>query len=139
VGVLGEPDADARKSFDLPAELPVMIAELDLEALPVTRESALFEPLPRYPGVLRDLAFVVDGRRRHEEVAEAVRGAAGDLLAEVRLFDVYEGPPLADDERSLAYTLVFRSPERSLTHEEVDAVVDRIVRHLGESLGARIR
>ena len=69
----------------------------------------------------------------------AIREAAGELLDEVRLFDVYEGPPLAENETSLAYTLLFRSPERSLTNEEVDAVVARIVERLREGLGARIR
>jgi phenylalanyl-tRNA synthetase beta chain len=69
----------------------------------------------------------------------AIREAAGELLAEVRLFDVYEGPPLGESEISLAYTLEFRSPERSLTNEEVDAVVARIVERLREGLGARIR
>ena len=56
-----------------------------------------------------------------------------------RLFDVYEGAPLEAHEKSLAFMLVFRSPERSLTNEEVDERVDGIVRHLAKVVGARIR
>ena len=57
----------------------------------------------------------------------------------MRLFDVYEGSPLAETEKSLAYSLLFRSPERSLTNDEVDEVSARIVAHLEKELGARIR
>ncbi|HMB68163.1 MAG TPA: phenylalanine--tRNA ligase subunit beta [bacterium] len=139
VGYLGEPSREARAAFDLPADLPVFVAEIDLDARRAATADVLFRPLPRFPGALRDLAFVVEKGRRHEELVAAVREAAGELLDEVRLFDVYEGPPLAETEMSLAYTLSFRSPERSLTNEEVDAVIARIVERLREGLGARIR
>lgn len=139
VGYLGEPTREARAAFDLPADLPVFVAEIDLEAREATADETLFRPLPRYPGALRDLAFVVDKERRHGEVVAAIREATGELLSEVRLFDVYEGPPLAPSEKSLAYTLSFRSPDRSLTNEEVDAVVAGIVERLRTGLGARIR
>jgi phenylalanyl-tRNA synthetase beta chain len=139
VGFVGEPSRDARVAFDLPADLPVVVAELDLDSREPAADDVLFRPLPRYPGALRDLAFVVAKGRRHEELAAAIRESAGDLLSGVRLFDVYEGTPLAESERSLAYTLSFRSPERSLTNEEVDAVVARIVERLRGTLGARIR
>jgi phenylalanyl-tRNA synthetase beta chain len=139
IGFLGEPTRDVRAALDLPDDLPVFVAELDLDARAAAAEDVLFRPLPRYPGALRDLAFVVAKGRRHEELVEAIRGAAGKLLSEVRLFDVYEGPPLERSETSLAYTLSFRAPDRSLTNEEVDAVVARIVERLREGLGARIR
>ncbi|NNE44076.1 MAG: phenylalanine--tRNA ligase subunit beta, partial [Gemmatimonadetes bacterium] len=139
VGFVGEPDGNVRKAFDLPAELPVVIAELDLEKVGVSREAVPFEPLPRFPPVVRDLAFVVEKSRRHEDIVAAVRDAAGELLAEVRLFDVYDGAPLADTETSLAYTLVFRAHDRSLTNEEVDGIVARVVKRVSETLDARIR
>jgi phenylalanyl-tRNA synthetase beta chain len=60
-------------------------------------------------------------------------------LAELRLFDVYQGAPLGEREKSLAYTLVFRSPERSLTHDEVDECVERIVSRVSGKLGGRLR
>ncbi|GJM44684.1 MAG: phenylalanine--tRNA ligase beta subunit [Gemmatimonadota bacterium] len=138
VGFLGEAGASLRTAFDLPNELPVILAELDLEVEIESARSFEFAALPRYPGVHRDLAFVVQKRVRHADLASALTEAAGPLLVESRLFDVYEGAPLADTEKSLAFMLVFRSPERSLTHEEVDERVDAIVEHL-KGLGARIR
>ncbi|MGH2571341.1 MAG: phenylalanine--tRNA ligase subunit beta, partial [bacterium] len=139
VGVLGEIAQDARRAFDLPPGEPVLLAELDLEAsVGAAAGTRLFEPLPRYPGVVRDLAFVVPRARRHAEVEAELRGAGGDLLAELRLFDVYEGPPLDEGEKSLAYTLVFRSQDRSLTNEEVDERVDTLVQRM-RRLDARLR
>jgi phenylalanyl-tRNA synthetase beta chain len=139
VGVLGEIGQDARKAFELPPGEPVLLAELDLEArVAVAAGTRLFEPLPRYPGVVRDLAFVVPRSRRHGEVEAGLREAGGDLLAELRLFDVYEGAPLDEGEKSLAYTLVFRSQDRSLTNEEVDERVDKLVQRM-RRLDARLR
>jgi phenylalanyl-tRNA synthetase beta chain len=139
VGYFGGPDDSLRKVFDLPADLPLWIAELDLDTAAVRTDVVRFEALPRHPAVVRDLALVVDRSRRHDELVRVMREAGGELLSEPRLFDVYEGAQLASTERSLAYTLTFRSPDRSLTNEEVDLVVDRIVYRLREELGARVR
>ncbi|MBZ0269692.1 hypothetical protein K8I85_16190, partial [bacterium] len=139
IGFLGEAGPELRAAFDLPEDLPVVVAELELEGRSETQRDFVFRPPPRFPAVHRDLAFVVDHRTRHEALSSALLEAGGDLLTGCRLFDVYAGTPLAANEKSLAFTLVFRSPERSLTNEEVDQRVDAIVRHLEKVAGARIR
>jgi phenylalanyl-tRNA synthetase beta chain len=140
VGFLGAIDPSVRHRYDLPDELPVLVAELDLEApavAPLTGRE--FRELPKFPGANRDLAFVVGRSVRHDQVVDAVQRAAGELLAGLRLFDVWEGEPLAAGEKSLAFTLVFRSAKRSLTNDEVDERVEKIVTHVAKELGARIR
>jgi phenylalanyl-tRNA synthetase beta chain len=139
VGFFGEPARGVRRTWDLPGELPVFLAELDLAAPQRTDDVAVFRPLPRHPGASRDLAFVAKHSVRHEDLVREIGAAGGELLEECRLFDVYEGSPLGTDERSLAFTLVFRAPDRSLTSEEVDERVARIVERVGRTLGARIR
>lgn len=140
IGFLGEAGPELRAAFDLPEDLPVVVAELELELEgSVEKRDFAFRPPPRFPAVHRDLAFVVESGTRHDSLASALREAGGELLAESRLFDIYAGAPLAANEKSLAFTLVFRSPERSLTNEEVDKRVDGIVRHLEKVAGARIR
>jgi phenylalanyl-tRNA synthetase beta chain len=129
----------AREAYDVPKDLAVFVAEFDLDSVPVPTAPRSFEPLSRFPGVVRDLAFVMSKDRRHHELEEVVRAEAGDLLADVRLFDVYEGKPLSENERSLAYTLVLRSPERSLTSDEADECIDRVVKGVERRLGAKIR
>lgn len=139
VGFLGEAGESLRQRFDLPSDLPVVLAELDLDGKSLHREDVTFEPMPRFPVSNRDLAFVVPKSVRHVELASAIRQSAGELLTECRLFDVYEGKPLGEGEKSLAFMLVFRSPERSLTNDEVDLAVAGIVKHVEDSVGARIR
>jgi phenylalanyl-tRNA synthetase beta chain len=123
----------------LPAELPVFLAELDLAAPQRAQDVAVFRPLPRYPGASRDLAFVAKRSVRHEDLAREIGAVGGELLEACRLFDVYEGAPLGPDERSLAFTLVFRAPDRSLTNDEVDERVARVVEQVRRTLGARMR
>jgi phenylalanyl-tRNA synthetase beta chain len=80
----------------------------------------------RHPTVARDLAFVVADDRPAAEVEAAIRRHGGPLLAELTLFDIYRGRPLADDRRSLAYRLVFAAPERTLTEGDVEAAVTTV-------------
>ncbi len=140
IGRLGDVEARARKSFDLPEDLPVFWAEWDLDELEGRETAArLYEPLPRHPGAVRDLAFLVSRTVAHEALETCLRKAAGPLLDSIRLFDAYEGPPLGEGEKSLAYTLVFRAAERSLTNDEVDALVGAIVDRAKREVDARLR
>ncbi len=139
VGFFGEAGQEVRRLWDLPPELPVFLAELDLTAQERSAGPRVYRPLPRHPGASRDLAFVAPAGVRHADLAGTIATSGGELLEECRLFDVYEGAPLAAGERSLAFTLVFRAPDRSLKSDEVDAQVARIVGAVRERHGARLR
>jgi len=80
----------------------------------------------RHPSVARDMAFVVADDRAAADVGAAIRRHGGPRLAQVTLFDIYRGRPLADDRRSLAYRLVFAAPERALTEDDVEAAVTAV-------------
>ena len=140
VGFLGEVGPKARAVWDLPDDLPLFVAEIDLDAEVPRREAVtVYRSVPRFPGVLRDIALVVSKEVRHVDLRATLLESGGELLAEIDLFDVYEGEPLASDERSLAYNLVFRSPERSLQSAEVDERVEQIVAGAASRHGARRR
>ncbi len=118
----------------------VAVALVSLDALQAALpRSQRYAPFPRVPAVERDLAVVVAESRPAGEVAGTIREAAAPLLRELRLFDVYHGAPLAQGERSLAFRLTLQAEGRTLTDEEIDAAVARIVEALGSRLGARIR
>jgi len=125
-------------AYDLPSS--VHVAELDLEAL-LQRANFLpqFVPLPRFPAVRRDLAAIIADDVPAAEVERLIAEAGGSLLASVELFDVYTGPPVPVGHRNLAYALSFRSSERTLSAEEVDAAVRRITDTLTRRLRAKIR
>ncbi|OGL60930.1 MAG: phenylalanine--tRNA ligase subunit beta [Candidatus Tectomicrobia bacterium RIFCSPLOWO2_12_FULL_69_37] len=115
--------------------------ELDLGVLLAQeRPPRRFEALPRFPANLRDLAVVVPEKVAHGEVEALIREAAGELLESAALFDVYRSQALAQaGEKSLAYSLVFRHPERTLTDAEANRAFEAIVERLARGLGARLR
>jgi phenylalanyl-tRNA synthetase beta chain len=118
----------------------VVFAEIDLVALasriPERRRVGQLEHLP---GVERDIAIVVSADQAAAEVEEVIREQAGPHLRAMRLFDLYRGAPLAEDEKSLAYRLRFESVEDTLDDEAVQPAIERVVAVLSERLGARQR
>jgi len=95
--------------------------------------------VPRFPPVHRDLAFIVEDATPAGAVHEALRRAGGALLASSTLFDVYVGDPIPAGTKSLAFSLDLRAADRTLTDEEAQETVDRIVDELTRRFGARLR
>ncbi|MEK6708964.1 MAG: phenylalanine--tRNA ligase subunit beta [Nitrospinota bacterium] len=115
--------------------------ELDLEVLLAQeRPPRRFRPLPRFPANLRDLAVVVPEGVSNAEVEALIGGAGGALLESAALFDVYRSQEMARaGEKSLAYALVFRHPERTLTDAEANQAFEAIVARLAQGVGAKLR
>jgi phenylalanyl-tRNA synthetase beta chain len=112
--------------------------ELNLDAMPVVE--AL--PAPRvspFPAVFQDVSLVVDARVAAQAVADAIRDGGGELLEDVRLFDVYAGAQVGEDRKSLTFALRFRAADRTLTEDEASAARDTAVRCAAERVGAALR
>lgn len=134
--------ADARA---LGAAAPVFFAELDLDAVggasPGVRAKK-YHDVPRFPAVTRDIAMVAPLTLSHATIMAAVERANEPLLANVELFDLFTDPTGAKipaDRRSLAYSLTYRSPERTLTADEVNAAHARLKERLTRELGVTLR
>jgi phenylalanyl-tRNA synthetase beta chain len=97
------------------------------------------DDVSRFPPVRRDLAFVFDAATPADEVRAALVDAGGDLVGSVVLFDVFQGAPLPEGTRSLAFSVDFRAPDRTLTDEEAEGAVAAIVERLSRDFGARLR
>jgi phenylalanyl-tRNA synthetase beta chain len=116
----------------------ICAVELNLDALPVVDVL----PAPRvspFPAVFQDVSLVVDADVAAQTVEDAVRAGAGELLEEVRLFDVFTGPQVGDDRKSLTFALRFRASDRTLTEDEASAARDAAVRCAAERVGAVLR
>lgn len=139
LGNIGLVSPEALAFWDI--ETDVSAFEISLAALAEIDPMPLrLTPLPRYPASLRDLAVVVDAVRTNGEIEEIIHQAGGDWLESVHLFDVYQDAALkASGEKSLAYSLVFRHPEATLTDEQVSEAFEGIIGALGARLGARLR
>jgi phenylalanyl-tRNA synthetase beta chain len=112
--------------------------ELNLDAMPVVE--AL--PAPRvspFPAVFQDVSLVVPAQVPAEAVQDAVREGAGDLLEDIALFDIFTGPQIGEDRKSLTFALRFRAPDRTLTEADASAARDAAVRHAAERVGAELR
>ncbi len=127
-----------RGGYDLPD--PVFVAELDLDALRrLAREEPRYRPVSRFPALTRDIAFVVAADVPAGRAEGLIKQSGGDDLESVSLFDAYEGRPVPEGHRSLAFSLTFRRADRTLADEEVAAAMERIRSSLTEALGARLR
>jgi len=138
LGYLGEVRKEVRASYDLPD--PVFVAELDLEVLARhVAEAPQFEAISRFPAVTRDVAFLVGRDIAAETAAEVIGTAAGDDLESLVLFDAFEGKPLPEGQRNLAFSLAFRRADRTLTDDEVEGAMERVREALRRELKAAIR
>lgn len=116
----------------------VYVFELDLLALR-REEALLYQDVPRYPSVSRDLALVLSREIPAGTVEQTIRQAAGPLLIDLVLFDVYTGENVGEDEKSIAFSLKFQDPSRTLQDEEVTAVYESIVEAVRATHGAELR
>ncbi|NYI85424.1 phenylalanyl-tRNA synthetase beta chain [Saccharopolyspora hordei] len=136
VGHAGELHPKVVEALGLPKRTCAM--EMDLDALPLVDR----RPAPKisaYPPVLMDVALVVDSGVAATDLIEAVREGGGDLLEDVRLFDVYQGEQLGEGKKSLALALRFRAPDRTLKQEEATEARDAAVKAAADRLGATLR
>ena len=109
--------------------------ELDLDAIPITEALPAPEVSP-FPAVFQDVSLVVGEHGPAQQVVEAVRDGAGELLEDVRLFDVYTGPQIGDGRKSVTLALRFRAADRTLTEDEASAARDAAVQTAADRVGA---
>jgi phenylalanyl-tRNA synthetase beta chain len=137
VGHAGELHPRVVQAYGLPARTAAM--ELDLDPIEAALAPATAPDVSTYPVAVQDVALVVGPGTAASDVEGALRAGAGDLLEDVRLFDVYSGEQVGEGRRSLAYSLRFRAPDRTLTAEEITAARDAAVAAAAERTGAVLR
>lgn len=117
----------------------VYLAEIDMDtAMAHALETRTHKPLPKYPAATRDLAFVCDKEVPVLTIEKEIKEAVGQILESVTLFDVYEGDQIEQGKKSVAFSLKMRAADRTLTDEEADAAVKRVLKSL-EKHGINLR
>ena len=138
LGVLGQVHPHVAGNYGVDAEL--YAAELRFDALYESKGAQpLYQPLPKFPAVTRDIAVVCDASVTVGELEDAIRKGAKGLLKDAALFDIYTGTGIAPGKKSVAFNLTLRSDDRSLTAEEADADVKSILTALEQECGAVLR
>ena len=138
LGIFGQIHPLVAANYGVDAE--IYAAELSFDALYEKRGGIpVYQPLPKFPAVTRDIAVVCDEAVTVGALEESIRRGAKGLLKEVTLFDIYRGPGVAPGKKSVAFSLVLRADDRSLTGEEADADVQSILSALAADHGAVLR
>ncbi len=138
IGRIGRLKRKVARGFGVKQE--VYFFELDLEDLvSLPRQAREFRPLPRYPSVRRDIALVVPDAVPAGDLLQAIHAQKEKFVESADIFDVYRGRPIAEDMKSVALTVTYRSPEQTLDDETVDRIHQKIVNSLMATFGARYR
>src|SRR6184192_148063 len=137
LGYLGELHPSVTTSAKVEGRMVAF--EIDVEPLLAIARISRAQPLPRFPAVERDVAVVVEETVAAGAILAAIKKSAGELLEHVGAFDEYRGTQVPDGHKSIAFTLTFRSPERTLTDAEVDRVMSEIKLGLEKRHRARFR
>lgn len=138
LGIIGQIHPAVCANFKLDTE--VYAAVIDFEALAELADmSRHYAPLPKFPAVTRDIAVTVDKTVEVGQIVKIIEAQGSDIIEDCKLFDIYEGVQVGRDKKSVAYSITFRSAEKTLTDEDVNPVIDRILKQLEEKLGAQLR
>lgn len=138
LGIIGEIHPDVLENYDISTR--VYAGELNIDMiLQSTNIDKKYRPLPKYPAVERDIAVLVDSDIFVSDIEEVILEEGMGLIDKIKLFDVYKGKNIPENKKSVAYSIWYRSSERTLTDEEVNIVHNRIIETLSQKLGARLR
>nr|WP_308550881.1 phenylalanine--tRNA ligase subunit beta [uncultured Peptostreptococcus sp.] len=138
LGTIGEVHPQVLSNYGIGKR--VYIAEIDLDTVySLANDTIIFKSLPKYPAITRDIALVVEDKVEVASIEEVIMDNAGGLVEACRLFDVYKGDQIGQGYKSVAYSIVYRSLEKTLTDDDVVAVHDKILAQLKVRLGAELR
>ena len=138
LGIMGEIHPDVQEKFGIGTR--VYCCEMFFDA--IVRHANIeksYEPLPKYPATSRDIALLTDEDVRVGDIEAIIREQGGDILENVKLFDVYRGKQVAEGKKSVAFTLTYRDKNKTLTDEDVAKVHEKVLKALEEKINASLR
>lgn len=131
LAILGEIHPDVLENYSVGTK--VYVAQINFDMLYTIKNTLrLYKQLPKYPALTRDLAFVCDKDLPVLKLEKLMKNAAGKNLEHIELFDVYEGANIGADKKSVAFSLRLRAADRTLTDEEADSAVKKVIKALAE-------
>ena len=138
LGYMGQVHPLVAKNYGIEAE--VYCTEISLTKLSALQlPEATYTPLPKYPTVSRDLALLCDEAVTVAQAEDVISAAAGKLLRNVKLFDIYRGTGVPEGKKSMAFSLALRADDRTLTDADSEGVVSKVLAAAAEKLGAVLR
>ncbi|MCH8556528.1 MAG: phenylalanine--tRNA ligase subunit beta [Balneolia bacterium] len=140
LGIAYRVTKEIRKKFELDNE--AYIAEINLDLLAkaaANTEPIRYKPVPKYPAFEYDIALITDSNVNAGEMQDFIRKLGGRQLADIQVFDVFEGKPLEKGQKSVAFRLLFQDSEKTLTIKNVEPKINKITKGLSKTFGAQLR
>jgi len=137
IGILGEIHPDVAENYGI--DVKIYAAKFNIpEMLELSEKEVNYKPLPKFPATTRDLSLICDDELPAGTIENTIKNAAGKLLEKVTLFDVYKGKQIEEGKKSISYSISMRSHEGTLTDEQADSVMKKVLKALKE-IGAELR
>ncbi len=138
IGIFGQVHPLVAQNYDV--DTPIYACELDFEAIfDLMSDTKLYTPLPKFPASTRDFSFVCDEALEVGTIKEEMAKAGGKLVEDIALFDIYRGPQIGENKKSVSLRVTLRASDRTLTVEEAEKVSSKILAGLERNLGISIR
>jgi phenylalanyl-tRNA synthetase beta chain len=138
LGIIGEIHMDVCENYDINTR--VYIGQLDFsKIIELTNFDKRYKPLPKYPSMTRDIAVVVDEDILVGNIEKIILKHGGDLIESIKLFDIYRGDQIPENKKSIAFSITYRSYERTLRDKEINDIQELIIRDLQDNLKAKLR
>ncbi len=138
LGYVGEVHPETLSRYEIGTKAYLAVVNLD-EAFAAASLRREYKPLPKFPGIMRDIAILLPENILARDIEQVIREHAGKLLEDVKLFDVYKGKQVGEGFKSVAYKIFFRANERTLTDDEVNKAIGKVLDKLKEKLNATLR
>lgn len=138
IATFGEANPLLTRNYDISQR--VLLAEINLDKISkYARSNKKYAPITKFPAVERDISMVIDESVEVGEIEKIIQKKAKKTLEEAKLFDVYRSEKLGENKKSVAYSLKFRVPDRTLKDEEINSIMTEILAELEKQLGAELR
>ena len=133
IGIIGKLHPNVSKD-------DIYVLEINLTILLESRTSKMkYREISKYPGISKDMAFILDDNITSEDVMKTIKKAGGKLVNNIKVFDLYKDKSLGENKKSLAFNLYFEDPNKTLTMEEVTVIFDKIIMEVEKKYNAVLR
>ena len=138
IGYFGLLKESLQSYYDV--ETPVFIVNFNVERLfDLSRREKIYKPVPRFPWVERDLAFIVDEKMEVEDLISTIKAQNIKFLKDISVFDVYKGKQVKTGEKSIALRFIFQAMDRSLVEEEVSEIIEGVINIIQKKFKIKFR
>lgn len=133
VGIIGKVHPNITKE-------DVFVLEINLDELFQKKVGKMkYKEISKFPSIKKDVAFIVDKKLSSKDIEKAIKNGGGSLLTNIEVFDVYTGTNVAEDKKSIAYSLTFADMKKTLTDEEINSLMEKIIDNVSKKCGAELR